>query len=873
MHFISLEVWHWRGLEHQVLDGLSEQLNLVAGPNESGKSRLFEAVRYGMFESSKGTAQHKRELQSWSGAGGAPRVRIEFVARAERFTVDKQFLKHPYTRLAGGGEALEGPAAEARLRELLGTGRGKSTGVPAEDRGLWRLLWLEQGGSRITPEHDLNPEARANLQSALARQVGEATAGRRGQRILAAAATEAARYWTPTFQPTGPLRQAQRDSAGAAKELEAAVERRDSARKAARRLEESRRLASELAQRLGKQATRLQQASGKASEASRLRQELTQQEGAEQLLRLQAAKAAETHAARLAAEQRRAKLDGEVTAAVGELGQAAAKTGSLRRRHGELGVTVRQAETLRQQARVTAAQARRRRDSVAARTLCATLRERHTKARALHASLQRLDARRSELTLTREGLATLRKRAAVVDRLRAQLDVAAVRLTVRAHRAVEVDEVSLAAGATRVRTVVEATAIRLGEVATLEIAPGGAGLAKLRDKLADAQAALSTALAGAGVTSVDGAEAALRARADLEHELQVVRGELGQLAPAGFPALAAELQAAEARVEALGPADEDGPTVEHAEAEEEAAERAWLKARDTRDALITPLEAAAARQARLEQLVQGLQQERERLDAQLDAGQPAATLETARAGLEREHGDTLRRIDSLRADFEQLGGTGAQRALEQAQRALEQLRSSQHEAERDSASAAAELELYGGEGLHEQVQDAAAKLATVQEHERRVTAHATARRLLLTTLRELHRKTQERFAAPVRKQVEPALRQLFPGSRLAFDERGAIAGLTSDEVVEPFGALSGGAQEQLSTLVRIGLARVLAEHERLPLILDDALVNTDSQRLETMLRLLGEAASVLQIIVFTCHDADFDGLGGHRVFRLPGGRQ
>ena len=114
MHLESIEVWHWRGLEHVVLDGLSERLNLVSGRNEAGKSRLFQALHFALFESFKGQAQYKKELQGWS-SGESPRVAVAFVVRDVRYRVEKQFLKGGYALLEGAGRTLKGEDAEAAV--------------------------------------------------------------------------------------------------------------------------------------------------------------------------------------------------------------------------------------------------------------------------------------------------------------------------------------------------------------------------------------------------------------------------------------------------------------------------------------------------------------------------------------------------------------------------------------------------------------------------------------------------------------------------------------------------------------------------------------------------------------------------------------
>jgi uncharacterized protein YhaN len=60
----------------------------------------------------------------------------------------------------------------------------------------------------------------------------------------------------------------------------------------------------------------------------------------------------------------------------------------------------------------------------------------------------------------------------------------------------------------------------------------------------------------------------------------------------------------------------------------------------------------------------------------------------------------------------------------------------------------------------------------------------------------------------------------------------------------------------------LALADILrASGQPSALILDDALVNTDEGRLERMQRVLQTAAKSLQVLVLTCRERDFMGLG------------
>jgi uncharacterized protein YhaN len=67
--------------------------------------------------------------------------------------------------------------------------------------------------------------------------------------------------------------------------------------------------------------------------------------------------------------------------------------------------------------------------------------------------------------------------------------------------------------------------------------------------------------------------------------------------------------------------------------------------------------------------------------------------------------------------------------------------------------------------------------------------------------------------------------------------------------------LSRGAQEQIYLMLRLGLTELMSNgRERLPLILDDPLVNYDRDRLQHGLDFLAEIAGRGQVLLFTKDD-------------------
>ena len=78
----------------------------------------------------------------------------------------------------------------------------------------------------------------------------------------------------------------------------------------------------------------------------------------------------------------------------------------------------------------------------------------------------------------------------------------------------------------------------------------------------------------------------------------------------------------------------------------------------------------------------------------------------------------------------------------------------------------------------------------------------------------------------------------------------------------PFEDLSFGTREQLSLISRLAYADLLKEANRPTLIiLDDSLVNTDEVRMSQMKRILYDAATRHQILLFSCHPERWEDLG------------
>ena len=139
--------------------------------------------------------------------------------------------------------------------------------------------------------------------------------------------------------------------------------------------------------------------------------------------------------------------------------------------------------------------------------------------------------------------------------------------------------------------------------------------------------------------------------------------------------------------------------------------------------------------------------------------------------------------------------------------------------------------------------------------------------LLLSALRAAEHDAKERYLSPVLKRVRPYLQLLFPGAEIAIDEDLRVTGVVREAgYEEAFHHLSMGTQEQIAVLVRLAFAEMLVEQGHpATVVLDDALVFSDDRRMSRMFDILNMAARNVQVVILTCREQLFEGLGGRQL--------
>ena len=454
---------------------------------------------------------------------------------------------------------------------------------------------------------------------------------------------------------------------------------------------------------------------------------------------------------------------------------------------------------------------------------------------------------------------------------------------------ITVNDDSLADGQTSVQTV-ETTVIAIPGYGLISIDPVVQDSDKLLSQQQEANRDLSNALEAGGVKSPEAAEEEYARRKDLLDKAVLAGQTAGLHAPvteeheAGAEALlnyigslkvTLEREMGELELEALP----DRKIVDEAMRE---VQRVADEARDVlgpaRAALDSPQEELGQIQKNLGAFSdrhEGGRQRLERLQTDLAEAAEKKSDEDLQAAIKTAEGDLAgqRKVVS-ELEAKRAGETVSQldariSRLEQALRERQQKRGSLKE---QIAGLQSRVEVLEGVGLDEAIQKKVREMELCQEQMAKYQREVQVLTLLLTALRSAESDAKERYLSPVLKRVRPYLQLLFPGADITIDENLHIVGVVREGgEEESFDHLSMGTQEQIAVLIRLAFAEMLVEQGHpATVILDDALVFSDDRRMERMFDILNMVANKVQIIVLTCREQLFEGVGGHHLSLQPG---
>lgn len=890
MKIRSLRLEHFRKFtDPVVLTGFTDGVNVLAESNEFGKSTLLAAIRGVLFERYVSKAATVTQMRHWSN-NTSPVISLDFELSSGLYKIEKRFLhREPHASLTmPDGVIHHNEAAEEHLQRVLNFTQAGKTGSKPENIGMWAALWVTQRESVDQP--GFTDSARQTIHGCLDHEVGALTGGTRGKKLLVSVRADLAKIRDGNKKPAGRHKEAVAEQASAQQALVVFQ---------ARQL----RLTQDIAELLGIKRKLAENFSG--GEEARTKQLLEEahqkRDGAQRFedqeqaalvnRRLWSDRVTSAEKEIEVRKEQEKTINGvEDRIKILMLGESDAKI-SLQRAEETLARQRQQLQDATAACDDAGAALRTTRIEVDLTKMSATLqtfRDRLVRADSSQARANALIARLASLSVGEPAIVRIRELDKQLRKTDAVLEAQATHVTLTllpsAVGLVRLDGGPISASSV---SLIEDSILSVEGVGEILIKPGVKDREKLLTHQIEENRQLRQALQAVSCDSLELAEKLFTERGKCENDLVQARQELTGHTPAdlaykmeaGVEALRNQISILENRLATEMSAAGLESLLDIAVAEDAAREAERME-RDTSEAValarapLSALETGHTEAVRLHTQVESKKnsalEEQRRLIAARDVQFQQETAEALAARLRSSQQSLLDQQSFIQVL--ELSRPAETVAILDARilrfgKAIEDYAAERQSLQQRVAVLKNQIEREEGFGIEEQT---LAAQHTVGQFDRQVARYQHelgVLEFLLATLEEADQAARERYMAPVVKRVTPYLQMLFPGAAIHCDDQFQITGIIRElQQTEQFSGLSVGTQEQIAVLTRLAFADMLLERGHpATIILDDALVYSDPERMEKMFDLLTEAATRTQILILTCRGEIFTRLGGNRL--------
>jgi len=880
MKILSLYMENFR-VHRKLKVDFSAGLNLIGGANESGKTTVLQALQFGLFASYSTRGELLKNLQSVH-SDELPLVRIEFELDGVKWLLEKK-LATSMSLLSQHGK-LTNQAAQERLNELLAVQPCGRFTVPWMNQ-QWQNLLSFQGLSGEDPKSYILQQL-DDLNSGLqAKGVATLALGAFDQSMQEGLQQRYLEYFTDTkaskkknARPA--LLQNQLDEE--ALKLADLEQKRESLQQNVKKAEQSQQQIGFYEDALARERVNLQQTEQQVELIKHLQQQL---EAAQNALQLQQT------------------LHQAITARLQGYRKSERNLQDYQQRAIELQQLLAQLEPVEQQQRQRENQ------------LELTLQQQQGSLDALSVQLQQLDKQKLLESLSqqlgglqqqsRQRQQQLKQRDELLRQLAAlpiikpkdykqlhedyikncgmQQSILNMGMSVElleGRLQVQLDGQALQVGQSK--TLVEDGELCIDGSTRLRLRMGrDAGLQQMRNEQSELQRSLQQRYQRYGVEQFEQLAEKQTQRRDLENR----KAGLEQALQAYAANLDEQLQQCEAELAVIKEELENLPAVETERAElqrqlrqaRQQADETGVELRQMRELLqqsAREMERYSQQQVTVELDIQRSRQEMEQQlqtdtlqqleQQQLQQGKDCQEQQQQLAELERQ-------LQALDPQVHLLDQKRLQQSISASETYLQQNRD-------NLVSARAVLNQMGGDNLEERYLVQAEKCRRVAEKLAGELLQQDALALLKQKFDAVQQQINETLNAPFGRIINDYTRLIFGREsdvECSIDRQAKnfSLDLRRDGQAIDFSQLSGGAREQLAAGVRLAFAETLcaqapqAGKERcLPVVFDDAFVNSDFKRQEGVKRLLSLAAERgLQVIVLSCHAESYTGLAANHV--------
>lgn len=887
-----ITIENWRGYRGSHTFQFEEGINLLAGRNEAGKSTLFEALTRVLFDRHTSRTQEIRDIQPVASSLG-PEAEIHFRENGRRYKAVKRFLQDPRSALyseRGGDWELdhEGDAADAQLREILSGEATTRTAARPEHRGLAQALWYLQSDGAI-PEKSWSDGVKDGLQGLVqlaARSPVEAD-------VLERIADSYDEHWTQTgrVKSNSELGQLQKELPELEDRLATLLKRAESIESYRRDLEEFRSAGAEKRTELERAQAGLVESSAAVQAAETHEAELAEKKGA----KVEAVRKAERLRNDLSQiegkqkkiHERRAeveKLEADLWEATADVkAEAVAADRHARRWKEELEPDLKQLESELQ----------------ALRSL-ERLRKLEKDLQRLEQHLQRISKAQEELAARREERAELaapddkvwkrfRNATGKLSVLEAQVEASAIRVAFEwsgTERKVETSP-EVPASADAEYLVTEPTEFLIEDLGKVRVRSDAADLKTLLHDRDAVREQIRQVLTRYGASDAESLAAQHEKGRDLDQMISRLEKSLAEI-EAIEPDAAAEFDRTKRGIEEEARGASDLPP--------EIRERGGQWIRDqiaAQESKRTHLKREIAEEQNAEKAALGKRLElvEARETASNTLAERRAEIHTHEEGITailQTYGtvDQLRKLvgesdeavqistealQVLLADYEEKVKT-PKRLHEQARDRVQELEKQLVGIGTKVAEMLGRIEESAAQGNYSQLADTEIEVEEKRRRGEVLQRRAEGAKLLYDLVRAREIQRSAALSGPIQDLVNRWLRLLteenYDALKIDHDLKPTGVHMARYNEELPLTSLSHGAQEQVVVLLRLGIAVLVSKDERNLVVIDDRLVNADSVRMKRLCLILQEAADTCQVVIATCNDTPYAGLGAHLV-RVP----
>jgi DNA repair exonuclease SbcCD ATPase subunit len=901
----KLRVQHFRCFRNPVeLSGLGLGVHVIHAPNETGKSSLILAVARALFDRYSTKDQEIQQLRPWK-TDLSPRITLEFETAGKRFQLEKSFLKDAQSILnEWTGKHFERLAesqqADELVRQYLSSSVPGSGATKVGNWGLARLLWLNQ-----TPERHQLPKLDVPLQARLMETVGIATLSDKEQSLLRAVDEAYRRFYTPkTAKPVagGDLLQDEERVRVLEHEVARLHQRQAETAQHTLDIEDTHHELAPLAEEKKKYEQELTLLHARIDAETKLEQQLALRQKDVERQDQQRRNLDQKHRELVTLQRKVAQQEALVKQKEPALQEAQRTLGRVEEQLREASERLKAQQGALEKAELRLEQGRTLEGAREA------LEEQHRLEELVKKGTRLVNAVDAGLRKKGTGKALSESEVKRTEELQRKLEQAQVRMEAQgvelvfkadSAQSVEWEAQGRAAvphkvskGEQKLFAGVSAGELRIKGVGLLSVRTGAEEVGKLQAEIDKLRKDLARRIHEQGVEDVAGLRKAWEVQQAQVQQQQKHEEALSTfLETADVESLEALKEKQQeiagdigARAEQLGLDVKALTTYTFPDvsslAEQQKTCKRELKSREkTRD------EVGAAHkkvEVHLRAVTQECDDARTRaktlgleLKSQLDA--LGMSLEQLGAKVEEASAE-WERLESLRKGLEAKLPRPEERATTQRQRlqdALERVASTEKKAQEKIIRAEALINQAAAEGLYSQLCEAEEKLALAQEQYQRLQTRALAAQSLHTLARSWKDKVSRTFVAPIEKEVHTRLEYIRGAGRpehLLLDPDFSEAQMETADGPKPLTTFSAGAQEQTLFALRLALGNLLSQGGPRPepqlVVLDDALVNTDSARHRRALELIENAGDTLQILILTTFPERYRTLRGMKEFDL-----